>query len=231
MKYNPVISTHSLEDSYFNALMAFFGIDSLFHDLFNSEYSVNSLNQLKIKLDDRFSDKNIRNFVDKEVDRIEVYHANQFNYQFPASETQFHKSTHYDTNLELLKINQYIYIKHYIEDLVFVLTSALTLTLVTGAGRDFLEQYLDGKKESFTNEIKGFAEDTTIKNVDNLTMVKSELMQYDGYTWQTMEDDKVRESHRALNGKHMQWDNPDPKEGHPGTSKNCRCIAIPKKRD
>lgn len=48
----------------------------------------------------------------------------------------------------------------------------------------------------------------------------------DKYIWRTVEDDKVRSSHRQYNGKIFSWDNP-PQGGHPGEDYNCRCWAEP----
>lgn len=46
------------------------------------------------------------------------------------------------------------------------------------------------------------------------------------YEWRTAGDDRVRPSHRALEGQVFRWDAP-PAVGHPGEDIQCRCIAIP----
>ena len=46
------------------------------------------------------------------------------------------------------------------------------------------------------------------------------------YRWQTARDERVRPSHRDLQGQVFSWDAP-PDIGHPGAPINCRCIAIP----
>ncbi len=46
------------------------------------------------------------------------------------------------------------------------------------------------------------------------------------YIWRTREDDKVRGSHAANNGKIFSWDSP-PETGHPGEEYGCRCWAEP----
>lgn len=46
------------------------------------------------------------------------------------------------------------------------------------------------------------------------------------YRWSTSRDEKVRESHEALEGRIFDWSNP-PEEGHPGEPINCRCAPIP----
>lgn len=52
------------------------------------------------------------------------------------------------------------------------------------------------------------------------------------YIWETSHDERVRHSHKELNGKVISWDNPpvvDPLTGrtaHAGEDFNCRCVAI-----
>jgi hypothetical protein len=46
------------------------------------------------------------------------------------------------------------------------------------------------------------------------------------YIWRTKNDDKVRSSHAAYDGKLFAWSNP-PEKGHPGKDYNCRCEAEP----
>ncbi|WPY00858.1 Phage head morphogenesis domain protein [Candidatus Trichorickettsia mobilis] len=46
------------------------------------------------------------------------------------------------------------------------------------------------------------------------------------YIWRTQEDNKVRLTHAANNGKVFAWDKP-PATGHPGQQRNCRCWAEP----
>lgn len=44
------------------------------------------------------------------------------------------------------------------------------------------------------------------------------------YRWQTSHDERVRESHKKLDGKIFAWDSPGP---HPRSEVNCRCDAVP----
>lgn len=46
------------------------------------------------------------------------------------------------------------------------------------------------------------------------------------YIWRTRDDERVRPSHAANNGKIFAWDNPPP-TGHPGEDYGCRCTAEP----
>ena len=55
---------------------------------------------------------------------------------------------------------------------------------------------------------------------------KQESLGIDEYEWETSHDERVRDSHRALQGKVFSWSKPPP-EGHPGYPIRCRCIALP----
>ena len=44
------------------------------------------------------------------------------------------------------------------------------------------------------------------------------------YRWQTSHDERVRVSHKKLDGKIFAWDSPGP---HPRSEVNCRCDAVP----
>ena len=74
--------------------------------------------------------------------------------------------------------------------------------------------------------LRRITRDQTTKTIGNLTEIRQRQLGIDGYKWQTSEDERVRASHRALNGQFFRWDSP-PSEGHPGADIQCRCVAIP----
>jgi SPP1 gp7 family putative phage head morphogenesis protein len=52
------------------------------------------------------------------------------------------------------------------------------------------------------------------------------------YTWSTSHDERVRESHAALDGQVFSWDDPpetndDGDTNNPGQDFNCRCVGVP----
>lgn len=66
---------------------------------------------------------------------------------------------------------------------------------------------------------------------DQMSTVNSDLNSFrqqqaglKAYTYITSHDERVREKHRALDGKKFTWSKPPP-SGHPGTEVLCRCIA------
>lgn len=73
---------------------------------------------------------------------------------------------------------------------------------------------------------KLIARDQTTKLNSSLARLRQEEIGVTSYTWQTSDDERVRPTHRANDGKVFKWDKP-PKTGHPGTEVNCRCVAIP----
>lgn len=66
--------------------------------------------------------------------------------------------------------------------------------------------------------------------INKFNGVLSEIRQRDlgveKYIWRTSLDERVREEHRAREGKTFEWSNP-PSDGNPGEAINCRCYAEP----
>lgn len=65
-----------------------------------------------------------------------------------------------------------------------------------------------------------------------LTMQRQTDIGVTRYRWRTSLDERVRKSHRALEGRVFSWDanapaNQRPPEGHPGQPIQCRCYAEP----
>jgi SPP1 gp7 family putative phage head morphogenesis protein len=61
-----------------------------------------------------------------------------------------------------------------------------------------------------------------------LNQTRQEDLGVTEYTWRTMNDSRVRDSHAALDGEVFMWGGDgDPEEGHPGEMPNCRCFPDP----
>lgn len=82
-----------------------------------------------------------------------------------------------------------------------------------------ISSYLDKKMLKEAKEIR------IISNDLNALLYK-EIHPTKYYIWHTQDDNKVRSSHAANNGKIFAWDNPPP-TGNPGKDYNCRCWAEP----
>lgn len=73
------------------------------------------------------------------------------------------------------------------------------------------------------------ARDQTAKLNGQLTMERQVDMGIDSYTWRTVGDERVRETHASVDGEVFQWDSPpsETDDNHPGEDYQCRCWAEP----
>lgn len=75
------------------------------------------------------------------------------------------------------------------------------------------------------NRAELIARDQTAKVNAAITKARQEELGVTEYVWQTSEDERVRPTHRANNGKVFKWNDPPKETGHPGHDVNCRCYA------
>ena len=74
---------------------------------------------------------------------------------------------------------------------------------------------------------KLIARDQTTKLNASLTKLRQQEVGIEEYIWQTSDDERVRPTHKANDGKIFRWDSPPKTTGHPGHDVNCRCVARP----
>lgn len=215
--YLPVMSSPKQEQEYYEALLAFLAINPILKELREGEFSIAKLNTLINKVNQKLNSEKVASFSEKWVDQMANYQADQFNYQFD-------RTVNVDKEIKEAKLYHYVYTKQYVEEIKFIIESAIVFALITKAGRDVVDEYILGKQDALNNRIKMLAEDGTIKVVDSLTRAKLILLGYNSYEWQTMEDDRVRHSHKELQGKRLSLHRPHPTEGFPGVPTHCRCI-------
>ena len=70
------------------------------------------------------------------------------------------------------------------------------------------------------------ARDQTLKLNGQINEARQRGAGVTEYTWSTVGDDRVRDTHRAHEGKVFRWDSPPPDTGHPGQDYQCRCVGI-----
>lgn len=73
---------------------------------------------------------------------------------------------------------------------------------------------------------KLIARDQVGKFMGELNQTRQEELGVTHYVWRTARDNRVRDSHAALEGKRIAWDDP-PAVGRPGEDINCRCAGEP----
>lgn len=106
------------------------------------------------------------------------------------------------------------------------------------------ETILEELQKTFNNS-RGIIESLAADQVSSLNSELVERQQRDAgvknYIWKSMGDDRVRQSHRAFDGKMFSWDAPPDgwyvtksrglvltgRRCHPGQDYNCRCRALP----
>lgn len=78
------------------------------------------------------------------------------------------------------------------------------------------------------------ARDQMAKLNADLTKSQQQDAGVEEYVWSTSGDGRVRDRHKALNGKTFSWNDPPVvdvrtgRRGHPGQDYQCRCVALPK---
>lgn len=75
------------------------------------------------------------------------------------------------------------------------------------------------------NKAKLIARDQTAKINHGLSRQRAEANGSKAYKWRTSQDERVRSSHKKLNGKVFNWEKGSPCCGHPSDDVNCRCTA------
>lgn len=83
---------------------------------------------------------------------------------------------------------------------------------------------IDGVTET---RAKRIARDQMGKINGAITQARQTSVGLTKYIWRTSNDERVRDSHAAHEGKVFDWNNPPADTGHPGEDYECRCIAEP----
>ena len=71
------------------------------------------------------------------------------------------------------------------------------------------------------------ARDQTSKLNSKINESRQRNAGVNAYEWSTSNDERVRDTHAANEGKTFTWGNPPVETGDPGDDVNCRCVAVP----
>jgi SPP1 gp7 family putative phage head morphogenesis protein len=91
---------------------------------------------------------------------------------------------------------------------------------------DTLTETLDYDGEITVSRANLIARDQTSKMTAAFNEERQTSVGITSYQWQTMEDERVRETHADNDGQVFDWDSPPEETGHPGNDVNCRCVAL-----
>lgn len=90
-----------------------------------------------------------------------------------------------------------------------------------------LAELLEDEFSATKSRANLIARDQTSRLNGQLTKTRQESAGIDEYIWSCSQDERVRETHLANEGKRFRWDTPPPITGHPSDDIQCRCTAFP----
>lgn len=93
-------------------------------------------------------------------------------------------------------------------------------------GTTDLQSVIEQRFQVAGSRARLIARDQVSKLNGQVTQHRQQSLGITRYEWSTSNDERVRASHRALDGKVFDWSAP-PAEGHPGQPIQCRCVALP----
>lgn len=106
----------------------------------------------------------------------------------------------------------------------------LSQRIVATAGDESLKtalaDYIENQARIESNRAVLIASDQVGKLNGRLMRYEQQRAGITHYRWETMQDSRVRPSHRERQGEIFSWDEP-PSDGHPGEAVRCRCVADP----
>lgn len=111
--------------------------------------------------------------------------------------------------------------ERYLDDVARAVQATVT------EGRTDLDKVLTERFGVADSNAKRVARTEVAKLNSQITQNRQLALGITHYRWVSAHDERVRPSHRDLNGTVRAWNDPHPTEGHPGEAVNCRCIAEP----
>lgn len=97
---------------------------------------------------------------------------------------------------------------------------------VFGLRVEELKSLLLERAEVSASRAELIARDQTLKLNGQMTQMRQQNAGVQSYTWSTSLDERVRDTHEALEGEVFSWLSP-PAVGHPGQDFQCRCVPLP----
>jgi SPP1 gp7 family putative phage head morphogenesis protein len=118
------------------------------------------------------------------------------------------------------------YIQNINAQLADEVAEAVALTIGQGERAPLLADAIEQRLKVSKSRAKLIARDQVSKAQGAFVEERMRAAGISRYRWRTAGDERVRASHRALEGQVFSWNAP-PSVGHPGHDINCRCVAIP----
>lgn len=99
--------------------------------------------------------------------------------------------------------------------------------LASGWTHKKIAEELQARSRISQRHAKLIARDQTLKLNAAVTKIRQTNLGITHYKWITSQDERVRPTHEALNGRVFSWNEATPIGYHPGEDYQCRCIAQP----
>lgn len=132
-----------------------------------------------------------------------------------------------EDQLKAYTVRNYDLIKSIDEREIARLNQVVTQGFAQGQRWETISDDIEATFDVSGRDADRLARDQVNKMNGELTRLRQTSLGVEKYVWSTAGDERVRDTHRANEGKTFSWDNPPSETGHPGEDINCRCIALP----
>lgn len=232
-------------EAFYNDLQGVYGVLQVNNAIKTPKVSVNRVldvikkyKGVKLRIFLKNSDKIIRKWL-KKASQFTNKNIQDVLYEMAGKEITLNYNRDYDNILKLIIDSNVQLITNVSSQTLTNIENIVFDGMTTGGGWGEIEKTLKEQKVVADNRIKLIARDQTAKA--NATL--NELQQRDAgikfFMWRTMEDERVRERHKPLDGKIYKWGDIEERlpiidklkgkiiHGYPSQAVNCRCVALP----
>lgn len=170
----------------------------------------------------------ISNITSEQADKISLMNKEQFvkTIHSSLSVNPIMQEPYLQTQLKLFQNQNSDLITKLGSDQKERVQQTLYSNLSQGNGIEKIEEELKKSEGIGENRARLIARDQTNKFNGQLTQLRQQELGITSYVWTTSQDERVRPTHRVLDGETFTWEKGS-KIGHPGQEINCRCIAQP----
>lgn len=190
------------------------------------------LGRVRLVIGQKLSADELRKIVKRNIEKVEDFNTKSSRRQFKrvADLNILAGNPQIESTVVLATMNNVSLITNLSQQAVTNVEQIVFEGFRTGKRWESIAQSIEAEFDDFdgkvSNRARLIARDQVSKLNGQLTEARQTGLGIKRYIWRTSRDERVRESHQALEGEEFSWDAP-PSEGHPGEAINCRCTAEP----
>lgn len=191
-----------------------------------------AINTIKENMFRKYTDKELKDFAKRKGMSVADYNtlATKQEFKRVAGVDLLMNNTALAQNVELFTINNVQLIKNLMTDATTKIENSILNGFSTGTRWEEIakdvQKIIDPEEGTVSNRARLIARDQISKLNGQVTQERQKSLGITKYIWRTSQDERVRDSHAALEGEEFSWSNP-PSVGHPGEDFQCRCTAEP----